>query len=466
MLSSAFGHCPWPSGTKPTIPSLTGDAAYLNQHEPWLLSRLGSKSFQFNTMAGALADLERGKSVKPTLPFRTPHYETKIMPVNYGFPEVSRVFLVHVSPQQILGVKPGFRAESVHNFYYLVQGFFFALAFETEEARQKMVERFLRQNVPPESREVFRTMGNGIHFSPAGWDQAGTLPYNGRNLSLALFTPQAFFSFVETSPFIFADPETTHLGAVEFQETPDATYFFREKKPLGFMARDGKLFLCREIPGSAGVGPGSSASHKAILQRQVDPFGLGISAGSKSMELKQALEIVRVFKSNHGLHDAPTHEMSDELFDVARLKLEKIKQVLLEKRVFSDFERRVLTLQVGMPEMASSQVLGTRYLRFVYIRGKDGQDPVLISCDAPLLHVQMLALLLEPHVVSNMFYSPGSDMRIRVVGGVLEINPKNQMAMKVMDDQMLLPDPGQDPKRVVMSDEIKSEIEDFLNRGR
>lgn len=465
-MPSVFGHAPWPSGTKPTIPSLTGDVACLDQHESWLLPRLGREGFRFKTMAEALVCLEREKSVKPALPFRTSNYEMQVMPVNYGFPGVSQVFLAHVPPQQIMGARSAFRAESVHYFYYQVQGVFFALAFETEAVRNKMVGRFLSQNVPPESREAFRAMGNGIHFSPAGWDYAGTLPYNGRNLSLALFTPQAFFSLVETSPFIFADPETTHLGVFEFQETPDATYFFREKKPLGFMARDGKLFLCRTILGSAGAGPGSYASHRAILQRQVDPFGLGISAGSISMELKQALEIVRVFKSNHGLHDAPNHEMPDELFDVAQLKLEKIKQVLLEKRVLSDFEKRVLTLQVGRPEMASSQVQGTRYMRFVYVQGKEGQDPVLISCDAPLLHVQMLALLLESRVVSNMFYSPDSDIRTRVVGGILEINPENPRVMKVMDDQMLLPDPGQNPQRVVMSAEIKSEIEDFLNHSR
>ncbi len=470
---SCFRPVAWPTGTRPFIPGCVATAEHAAVIADWAVSRAVSPS------VGSSAELlqymqHQASCFYPTLPFQTEKYALRVVELQPGLFQVPRLLLGYVPPVDIFAKRKGscFQ-ESVHHFFFHIEGFFGVFAFTSNAERSAYLAAFAKRTVPRDAA----AFGVGhMQLAPEGWREAGELAYHGATYSIALLTPLALRAAVDTAPIKEVRAIDLVRRGMEIVRAGQTEYVFVGPECVGF-SRRGRSYRLRE-PEAQPQSLGGYASHSEIVRRQIDPFGLGI-IGTKTETEKQQMagNLVSATLDRLGLKRSgiviPTPCASSvTLCDDARTRITQIHRIIDAQADTTDFQAAFGRVQIGLdpwryrPECAGRST----YLRFVSVHDEAGVPQLLVGANECLLHYQLLRMALGDNTVENALHL-GDDSPLwgMVRGGVLELRYDADGMLsetKLVDHKMTVPN-QQDPdgRRILIQPEEAAQLLAALQSG-
>lgn len=387
---------------------------------------------------------------RPLLPYQTESYDLHQVPLEERFWNVPYLGFAHVPPTEIFGFPKKYRPpESVHHFYFHVSGDYFILGFESDEVRDAYLKDFETKVLPADApRDVLSFGGN---FFAGGWRSAGRLSVEGRNLSLALFTPRAFETLKKMQIYQSAPDDFFSAPGIISETTSDGTtYFFNASRDfLGIQNANGNFRVARALKPAEAY---NTASHASILQRQLDPYGLGVVSDNAWEQFmigdRLVVKMLDGFGYSRGMArmDAPLPPI-EEISATARRRLAGFA----EKAVATAGETSALRMGIAKTSlgldswMTNPQMAGRhKYLRFLWLSGSEADSGLIVS-DGQLLHSQIARLAFDENLFSSGFRVPGNGLMDHLRGGTLELKYDREgrvATVRLFDGGMLFPDPG------------------------
>lgn len=480
---SPFVQVAW-EGTRPSIFGLIPPREHTLDAVPLVLSALsaGDKN-EFNSWQNAHANNRQDPEVnflkwmatrpvtQPLLPYKTESYDLHQVPLTERFWNVPYLGFAHVPPTEIFGFPKKYQPpESVHHFYFHVSGNYFVLGFASDKIRETYLADFEAKILPADAPRD--TLSFGGNFFAGGWRSAGHLVVEGQRLSLALFTPSAFKALKKTQMYQTAPSDFFSAPGITSETTPNGTtYFFNASKDfLGLQNANGNFRVTRALKPAEAY---NTASHAAILQRQLDPYGLGIVSDSAWDQFVIGDRLVTKIIDGFGFcrgaasMDAPLPPIEEILATTYR-RLTGIAKKATTVAETSPLHMGIAKTSLGLGSwMTNSEMAGRhKYLRFLWLCGTKGDTGLIVS-DGQLLHSQIARLAFDENLFTSGFRVPGNGLMDILRGGTLELKYDNEgraAAIRLFDDGVLFPDPGTNRSEGVRIRMSPTERDKFLNQ--
>ncbi|MBI2343753.1 MAG: hypothetical protein HYV02_05435 [Deltaproteobacteria bacterium] len=486
MSGSVFSSVQWLTGTRPRIPALQTTRQALRPVAPWIVQHFPAQTRSaFETWRGRNAPgetlesalggwLHRQPAVTSHLPFATESYRLHAVPFRDTRVAGARLFLGYVPPTEIFG-KPRTAPmlESIHNFFYAIEGYYVLCGFPSPTERNDFVRAFEHKTLPPGATFL---RPSGIHFFSGGWAHAGEMVCDGATWSLALLTPQAFAFFLPATRYEEIAPAQLYRpGAISETTANGTTYVFHPVLGfIGYEQRGHCYRLCRDPDQTPGA---TVASHVEILRRQLDPYGLGLTVDrplatqfvtARSI-LDEALHSIGVstVRSEGGRSAQDMAALVREI----NLRLVRVRRAAAAHTGGSTMVQALQLVHAGIDawRRVADGTPRQQHLRFIWLRDAESLETGFVaSRDETFLHYQLALMALGPDALPDALAVGAAALLLQQLRGgalVLDYDTTGLLRdVQLVDTQMLFPgrppfsEGGEGLQRIVMTAEERAEL--------